>query len=52
LGDLGSFWIRVAAAGEATEGDVHAASVTNILQRFTPDKRFQRALDAIEFEKA
>jgi len=52
LGDFGSFWIRVAAAGEATEGDVHAASVTNILPRFTPGKRFQQALDAIEFEKA
>jgi len=52
LGDFGSFWIRVASAGEASEGDVHAASVTNILPRFTPGKRFQQALDAIELEKA
>jgi len=51
LGDFGSFWIRVAADGRATEADVHADSVTNILPRFSPRKRFQQALDAIEFEK-
>ena len=52
LGDFGSFWLRTESEGEALEGDVRKDNITNVLPRFTPGKRFQPALDAIEFEKA
>ena len=52
LGDFGSFWLRTESEGEALEGDVHKDNITNVLPRFSPGKRFQQALDGIEFEKA
>ncbi len=52
LGDFGSFWLRIASEGEATEAGVRRENIANVLPRFTPGKRFQQALDAIEFEKA
>ena len=50
LGDFGSFWLRTELAGETLEGDVGKDNITNILPRFTLGKRFQQALDTIEFE--
>ena len=52
LGDFGSFWLRIASDGEATEAEVHKENIESVLPRFTPGNRVQQALDAIEFEKA
>ncbi len=52
LGDFGSFWLRTELEGETLEGDVRKDNITNVLPRFSPGKRGQQALDAIEFEKA
>ena len=52
LGDFGSFWLRTESEGEATEADVRKDNIANVLPRFSLGKRFQQALDAIEFEKA
>jgi len=52
LGDFGSFWLRIAQDGAATKAEVHKENIESVLMRFTPGKRFQQALDAIEFERA
>ncbi len=52
LGDFGSFWLRIESDGQETADNVRRETITNVLPRFTPGKRFQQALDAIEFEKA
>ncbi len=52
LGDFGSFWIRAESDGKTSADDVRGDSITNVLPRFSPGKRFQQALDAIEFVKA
>ena len=52
LGEFGSFWLRIESDGQETADDVRRESITNVLPRFTPGKRFQQALDVIEFEKA
>ncbi len=52
LGEFGSFWLRVETEGSVDQEDVRAASVKNVLVRFTPGKEFQQVLDAITFEKA
>jgi predicted histone-like DNA-binding protein len=52
LGDFRSLWLRTESDGETPEGDVRNDNITNVLPRFSPEKRFQQALDAIEFEKA
>ena len=52
LGDFGSFWLRIESDGQDAADGVRRETITNVLPRFTPGKRFQQALDAIEFEKA
>jgi len=42
LGDFGSFWLRIASGGEATEVEVHKENIENVLPRFTPGKHFQQ----------
>ncbi len=52
LGDLGSFSIRIRTTGAETQSGVSSDSITNVLPRFYPGKRFKQVLEQIEFVKA